>query len=1405
MSLVKSRLKAARDCLAKKDYLNAKDAASKALEHEPDNYTAHVFLALALMESGDLEESEKVYRRATELNPDQVLAWQGLSKFYELSNKWDRYFDTLTILLKLYSGLQDAQKSADTLQRLLESYRQHGTRMQVANGLSLLLPGSPFFSLLATLPAPDPTHPTSATVTPQAAVHNTLPILEEVISLTEAEEEGVFKREIEKRRTRLGASSPEQLRKEVFKEISTESKLPIFYHEVLNHPNTSDDLRRLTESKLLRYKQRQLHSLPNTADLVGIKAKLVTEINNLVDGVILLQVPDELAWTMFFEKCDCEDISGYGTEVVAQFITLFAKSPMTALFKGYLRYRGVPFITGHEALSDDSEDPLDVIFNAYPAVSHTIFANRIVSDVYLADGDYEKTVKAAKQGLACLDGFQVDTGMHLQRTHMGIQAVLATSLVHLFPPKYFEQASVLIDEVLAFSPENILCLMGRAYIYQAKGEWNDAELLFCRITQLLPDDLDIGLRAREERAWCQCQMNDFDNGLSGLQSVIISLNHIHGRDSDVSRCLWRLGSSHWRLGGDEREAAYKFFIAALKHDPAFAPAFSSLGTYYLECACPSDPIRASKCFQKAFELDPRESMAAKRLAEGFADDGEWELVEVIAKRAIEGEGGLDAGFKEGASGALPKNSWAWAAVGVVELHRQNYPAAIQAFQIALRAEPDDQSLWLRLGESYGKAGRLAAAVKALGRASALDSGDWGCSYLIGDIERRMGHFQNAINIFKSILDSHPSEVGVLFSLSQTHLDLGQMESSSGFPLRSEDSITAAIQIALAMIKGSFGFRSVAWKVITDAAFLLSDSSGFVDEGSVRLLFQDANNLFLDGCSQLAGFMNKRNLQDDLPLSGAAALEVAIFASASRLSIGASDQLSRGSAWYDLGISLYSWTICSRHAADALRIQARAIECLTSALQEDPENEVYWNSFGSAQFLLRPIIAQHAYIKALDINPKRATTWVNLGLLYVHYGDFELATKSLHRGQVLDPDCTLAWLGQALIAKANGDNVSTRALLEHACSLSATLPQADYEFAFHLFQEAKLLTFDALLPAYFLIERYCGRQPDDAAGLHLFALICEGLGHVTFGENLVSRVIAILEVAYEELEETEVENQYIIANLTLGRLRLSLGDYQGAISSFESAMGLLQGENHNSVENLHYQSCLGSGLAHFMANEFQIAISVFQEAQVVTDNILLKGKINVLLAQMMWAAGADDHKAIAKVQLLECISRDPENLSAINTLAGMGILTCDDSLVEAALAEILSLPVEERSKMDPQRDADYLLVQHYLGQNHIRKALAIAQKNVYMVPADVNARQALASLTLQAKQAGSTLGIVGLPSCEVGERSCLLRLQAVAQLTGASSSSKSPVQLAQRAVMLSPSDIDGWKTLAYVQACLQKRR
>ena len=73
---------------------------------------------------------------------------------------------------------------------------------------------------------PDFTNPeSSATFFTQSAVHNSLAILEEMVALLEQDEADQLKREVEKRRTRLGAAGPEQLRKEVGREIWSTSKV----------------------------------------------------------------------------------------------------------------------------------------------------------------------------------------------------------------------------------------------------------------------------------------------------------------------------------------------------------------------------------------------------------------------------------------------------------------------------------------------------------------------------------------------------------------------------------------------------------------------------------------------------------------------------------------------------------------------------------------------------------------------------------------------------------------------------------------------------------------------------------------------------------------------------------------------------------------------------------------------------------------------------------------------------------------------------------------------------------------------------------------------------------------------------------------------------------------------------
>jgi len=142
----------------------------------------------------------------------------------------------------------DAVKSAEAWQKLVELRRERGTRLQVLitlihiwhalnwflqlfNALSLILPQSSFYPVFATLPYPDPTNPTSTTTyIAQTAIHDSLPVLEQLIALLEAHEDQYLKTEVEKRRTRLHAPRPEQLQKEVGLEIWGTSQVRHRFH-----------------------------------------------------------------------------------------------------------------------------------------------------------------------------------------------------------------------------------------------------------------------------------------------------------------------------------------------------------------------------------------------------------------------------------------------------------------------------------------------------------------------------------------------------------------------------------------------------------------------------------------------------------------------------------------------------------------------------------------------------------------------------------------------------------------------------------------------------------------------------------------------------------------------------------------------------------------------------------------------------------------------------------------------------------------------------------------------------------------------------------------------------------------------------------------------------------------------
>lgn len=163
-------------------------------------------------------------------------------------------------------------------------------------------------------------------------------------------------------------------------------------------------------------------------------------------------------------------------------------------------------------------------------------------------------------------------------------------------------------------------------------------------------------------------------------------------------------------------------------------------------------------------------------------------------------------------------------------------------------------------------------------------------------------------------------------------------------------------------------------------------------------------------------------------------------------------------------------------------------------------------------------------------------------------------------------------------------------------------------------------------------------------MHLLSLVCERLGQHDYGADLAERSIAILETAYEETEDSEVEMRYTIANCTLGRLRLSLGQFEEALASFKIAHGLLTDTELQSrhIIVLRAQVHLGLGLANFFHGNLEASLRFLEEGLQIAitakngndDDLPLRSHLIIFLAQVLWAIGTEGAKEGAKSRLLE---------------------------------------------------------------------------------------------------------------------------------------------------------------------------
>ncbi|XP_068941225.1 superkiller complex protein 3 isoform X1 [Petaurus breviceps papuanus] len=131
---VKTALKSARDAIRNKEYKEALKHCKTVLKQEKNNYNAWVFIGVAAAELEQPDQAQGAYKKAAELEPDQLLAWQGLASLYEKSNYTDTKEDLITVyqkLLDLYESV-DKQKWCDVCKKLVDLYHQEKKYLEVA-------------------------------------------------------------------------------------------------------------------------------------------------------------------------------------------------------------------------------------------------------------------------------------------------------------------------------------------------------------------------------------------------------------------------------------------------------------------------------------------------------------------------------------------------------------------------------------------------------------------------------------------------------------------------------------------------------------------------------------------------------------------------------------------------------------------------------------------------------------------------------------------------------------------------------------------------------------------------------------------------------------------------------------------------------------------------------------------------------------------------------------------------------------------------------------------------------------------------------------------------------------------------------------------------------------------------
>lgn len=1303
MSSSKAALKAIVEAVKQQKFDDALEQAQDFIQREPKNHQALVLLALALDKKDRLDESEKTYEAAAKLKPNDAQAWQGLIKLYEKqgAKKLSSHQNAIVRLAEILRDSEQTYKYQKLIDDFIVFARAQGNTYQYVDALSLTLPDSPVYFAVEGRTRPAETYETIA-------------------KIIETEEKKQINTLIGERRTRIGARVSE-VTVEVKREILGRSRLGQIYRELINWTN-DDDVRRQYEEKLLQHCYDRLLVFPAGPD----KSQELQTVLKLAGDMVIIKHPFRLAWEITIDWKDFKETKEWDVTILRDYCTFFPDSDLCRVITGYLTSDLSPFpklepqpetpAEDSEA-PDESEDDDDggapttvipitdedrlVMMTEGIMTANSLFAYRLMAEYYEHLQEYESNVEMIRKALSLLNSERVKAGMNFQNTEDVYNIRLATALVFYQSPRHHQEAKALFDDVLARDPTSTPALIGVGLIFEEEEEYSEAVDFLERALQRDPENL----RVRSEAAWVKALKGDYSTSAAELERCIPLIMAKGDASKDLlAQTQYRLGSCLWNVDASKAArknrapgTAYGYFLDSLKSNLSFAPSYTALGVYYADYA--KDKKRARKCFQKAVELSPSEVVSAERLARSFADEADWDRVELVAQRIV------DSGKVKPPPGSKRKGiSWPFAALGVAELHKQDFHKAIVSFQSALRMSPDDYHSWVGLGESYYSSGRYISGTKAILNAQRLEQvldnigpdETWFTKFMLANIKRELGEFDEAIGLYQDVMQGRPDEEGVAIALMQTLVDNALDSLEKGLFGKSVTTAKEALEFAIKApddIKNTFNF----WKAVADSCSIFTSIQGRVTDlplENVRTLIgADDDKPEYQALKEVDGVGNgvifaEGIFPDDerVGVELTRALHATILAHKRAIHASANDVYAQSVAYYNLGWAEQRAHIClpENLKKKSSRYSKAAVKCFKRAIELEAGNSEFWNALGVVTSRINPAVSQHAFVRSLYLNERSAQVWTNLGTLGLLQNDLELANEALTRAQSTDPDYAHAWLGQGLVALMHGDTKEARSLFTHAMEISESsslVSRQQYSLSVfdHILTGPSDTSVKPLIQAIFALGQLRGLRPQNLAYGHLCTLFQERTHDSQKPVELLEEMCLTLEADYEVTESAQSLKRFALAKTDLARAYLAVGSYDEAVDCGETALQLSSDESDSELtaeerRKARLSAHVTVGLAQYHRGQADEAVAYFESALEESDS---DPDAVCLLAQILWATGSDDAKENARTKLFEVIENRPDHVQSVVLLGVVAILDEDEEGLEAVISELEGLRTNDK--------------------------------------------------------------------------------------------------------------------------------